>query len=205
MSRSNQSSRILGRQLYQYRPWLNRDLVRLGEVFAFSVRSRPDASLAAPSRVSNVCAMAIKKRSRSRRLPSPMCVAHRIAEPMRLPLAVAVSLLVSCNLLPIPEPAGGTKHTVPWAASTHPGPPRRRCPRFDETNVDVANANITNGPGSLRLDFANNKLYTIIFYPDHFDAYVAGLRFRGLRFDSGGTSEPAPGVRAWLSPAHVGR
>jgi len=75
------------------------------------------------------------------------------------------------------------------------------CPRFDETNASVKRVADLGEVGDLRLDFINGRLYSILFYPDRFDAYLAKLEANGTRFDKDGFTVTALGVRAWTAPS----
>src|SRR4249919_2643437 len=111
---------------------------------------------------------------------------------MRALCVLAVFFLAGCGT--VPEPGAGRTKPVKlrfgvasyatveqarvqfpaessWRVDARPSAARGRCSRFDQTYVTVAPFTTDGFTGHLRLDFINNRLYAVLFYPDKPDVY----------------------------------
>lgn len=141
-------------------------------------------------------------------------------------LAAVCCLVVACKVNPVDEPAAGVPNPRPlafglssyatlaegrarfgpnaaWSVDERRKAAQGSCPRFDETNASVKRVADLGEVGDLRLAFINGRLYSILFYPDHFDAYLTKLEANGTRFDKDGFTSTGLGARAWTAASTI--
>jgi hypothetical protein len=81
--------------------------------------------------------------------------------------------------------------------------PRTGCPRFDEFTFEVMATDLE-FPGTLRLQFINDRLATMLFTPTDFPAYVDALRRAGTSVNSE-ERRVSPATVVWSSEGVDGR
>ena len=102
-----------------------------------------------------------------------------------------------------------------------PVPARGSCPRFDTFRLAVPNWGHLGEPGELWLDFVNDALYSVSFFPDRPDQYLELLKRAGTELErlprtselgafvaflaSPVTSRFAFSARTWKATAYTGR